>query len=47
MLENRRLVERIAEAGQMLVDGKGLARVVDIVRRQLWLTRRVKTSIDD
>jgi spore coat polysaccharide biosynthesis predicted glycosyltransferase SpsG len=43
MLENRTLVRRIAAAGQMLVDGKGLSRVVEIVRRQLWLTGRVKT----
>jgi UDP-2,4-diacetamido-2,4,6-trideoxy-beta-L-altropyranose hydrolase len=43
MLENRPLVRRIAEIGQALVDGKGLSRVVDIVRRQLWLTNQVKT----
>jgi len=45
MLENRVLVRRIAEVGQALVDGKGLSRVVDIVRRQLWLTSQVKTFI--
>jgi spore coat polysaccharide biosynthesis predicted glycosyltransferase SpsG len=43
MLENRALGRRIAQAGQSLVDGKGLSRVVDIVRRQLWLTNQVKT----
>jgi hypothetical protein len=43
MLENRTLVQRITDAGQMLVDGKGLSRVVDIVRRQLWLTSQMKT----
>ncbi len=43
MLENRPLVQRITDAGQMLVDGKGLSRVVEIVRRQLWLTSQVKT----
>ena len=42
MLENRTLVQRITQAGQSLVDGKGLSRVVDIVRRQLWLTSQVK-----
>jgi spore coat polysaccharide biosynthesis predicted glycosyltransferase SpsG len=43
MLENRPLVQRITRAGQMLVDGKGLSRVVEIVRRQLWLTSQEKT----
>jgi spore coat polysaccharide biosynthesis predicted glycosyltransferase SpsG len=43
MLENRPLVQRITAAGQMLVDGKGLSRVVDIARRQLWLTGQIKT----
>jgi len=43
MLENRPLVQRITAAGQVLVDGKGLSRVVDIVRRQLWLTGQMKT----
>jgi UDP-2,4-diacetamido-2,4,6-trideoxy-beta-L-altropyranose hydrolase len=43
MLENRQLNQRLSETGQMLVDGKGLSRVVEIVRRQLWLTRQVKT----
>jgi len=43
MIENHSLVQRITDAGQMLVDGKGLSRVVDIVRRQLWLTSQMKT----
>jgi UDP-2,4-diacetamido-2,4,6-trideoxy-beta-L-altropyranose hydrolase len=43
MLENRQLIQRLADAGQMLVDGKGLSRVVEIVRRQLWLTSQIKT----
>lgn len=43
MLENRTLVHRLAQAGQTLVDGKGLSRVVEIVRRQIWLTSQVKT----
>jgi spore coat polysaccharide biosynthesis predicted glycosyltransferase SpsG len=43
MLENGSLVQRITRAGQMLVDGKGLSRVVEIVRRQLWLTSQEKT----
>jgi spore coat polysaccharide biosynthesis predicted glycosyltransferase SpsG len=43
MIENRPLVQRITEAGQMLVDGKGVSRVVEIVRRQLWLTSQEKT----
>jgi UDP-2,4-diacetamido-2,4,6-trideoxy-beta-L-altropyranose hydrolase len=43
MLENRPLVERLTRAGQTLVDGKGLSRVVEIVRRQLWLTSQEKT----
>jgi len=43
MLENRPPVQRITAAGQVLVDGKGLSRVVDIVRRQLWLTGQMKT----
>ena len=43
MLENRSLIQRLSEAGPMLVDGKGLSRVVDIVRRQLWLTSQMKT----
>jgi spore coat polysaccharide biosynthesis predicted glycosyltransferase SpsG len=42
LLENRSLVQRITRAGQMLVDGKGLSRVVEIVRRQLWLTSQEK-----
>jgi len=43
MLENGPLVQRITQVGQMLVDGKGLLRVVEIVRRQLWLTSQEKT----
>lgn len=43
MLENQFLVQRVTQAGQMLVDGKGLSRVVEIVRRQLWLTSQEKT----
>jgi UDP-2,4-diacetamido-2,4,6-trideoxy-beta-L-altropyranose hydrolase len=43
MLDNRPLVQRLSEAGRMLVDGQGLSRVVEIVRRQLWLTSQVKT----
>jgi spore coat polysaccharide biosynthesis predicted glycosyltransferase SpsG len=43
MIENGPLVQRITQAGQMLVDGKGLSRVVEIVRRQLWLTSQEKT----
>lgn len=43
MLENGPLVQRITQAGQLLVDGKGLSRVVEIVRRQLWLTSHEKT----
>jgi len=43
LLENRTLVQRTVASGQRLVDGKGLSRVVDIVRRQLWLTSQVKT----
>jgi spore coat polysaccharide biosynthesis predicted glycosyltransferase SpsG len=43
MLENQPLVQRITRAGQAIVDGKGLSRVVEIVRRQLWLTSQPKT----
>jgi UDP-2,4-diacetamido-2,4,6-trideoxy-beta-L-altropyranose hydrolase len=42
MLENQSLVQRLTETGQTLVDGKGLSRVVDIVRRQVWLTSQVR-----
>jgi UDP-2,4-diacetamido-2,4,6-trideoxy-beta-L-altropyranose hydrolase len=45
MLENRSLVQRMTATGRMLVDGKGLSRVVEIVRRQLWLTSQVKTFL--
>jgi UDP-2,4-diacetamido-2,4,6-trideoxy-beta-L-altropyranose hydrolase len=43
MLDNRARIQQLSETGQMLVDGKGLSRVVEIVRRQLWLTRQMKT----
>ena len=43
MLENKPLIQRLTEVGQKLVDGKGLSRVVEIVRRELWLTSREKT----
>ena len=43
MLENRARTQQLSETGQMLVDGKGLSRVIEIVRRQLWLIRQVKT----
>ncbi len=43
MIENRPLVQRLSDVGRMLVDGKGLSRVVEIVRRQLWLTSPAKT----
>jgi spore coat polysaccharide biosynthesis predicted glycosyltransferase SpsG len=39
MLENRPLIQRLTQTGQTLVDGKGLSRVVEIVRRQICLTR--------
>ncbi len=44
MLENPARTQQLSETGQLLVDGKGLSRVVEIVRRQLWLIRQVKTS---
>jgi spore coat polysaccharide biosynthesis predicted glycosyltransferase SpsG len=43
MIENRHAVQRLTQAGQALVDGKGLSRVVEIVRRQIWLTSQLKT----
>jgi spore coat polysaccharide biosynthesis predicted glycosyltransferase SpsG len=43
MLGNRARVQQLSETGQTFVDGKGLSRVVEIVRRQLWLIRQVKT----
>ncbi len=43
MLENRTMVRQMTEAGKMLVDGKGLSRVVEIVRREIWLTSQMKT----
>jgi UDP-2,4-diacetamido-2,4,6-trideoxy-beta-L-altropyranose hydrolase len=43
MLQDRALVQRLSETGRILVDGNGLSRVVEIVRRQLWLTKQEKT----
>ena len=43
MFENQAMLQRLGQVGQMLVDGKGLSRVVEIVRRQLWLTSQEKT----
>jgi spore coat polysaccharide biosynthesis predicted glycosyltransferase SpsG len=43
ILDNRTLVQQMTEAGRMLVDGKGLSRIVEIVRRELWLTSQMKT----
>ena len=43
MFENQAMLQRLSQVGQMLVDGKGLSRVVEIVRRQLWLTSQEKT----
>jgi len=43
MLENRPLVQRMSQIGQRLVDGKGLIRVAEIVRRESWLTSQMKT----
>jgi spore coat polysaccharide biosynthesis predicted glycosyltransferase SpsG len=43
MLEHRGLTQRLSETGRALVDGKGLSRVVEIVRRQLWLTSQMET----
>jgi spore coat polysaccharide biosynthesis predicted glycosyltransferase SpsG len=45
ILSNQPLTHRLSHAGQMLVDGKGLSRVVEIARRQLWLTTQPKTYI--
>jgi spore coat polysaccharide biosynthesis predicted glycosyltransferase SpsG len=42
MLENRQLVQRISRIGQTIIDGKGLSRVVEIVRRELWLSSQRK-----
>lgn len=42
MLENEQFVQRSIQTGQMLVDGKGLSRVLEIVRRQIWLTSQPK-----
>jgi hypothetical protein len=43
MLGNRSRIQQLSETAQMFVDGKGLSRVIEIVRRQLWLTSQVKT----
>jgi UDP-2,4-diacetamido-2,4,6-trideoxy-beta-L-altropyranose hydrolase len=43
MVENRSMVHRMTRAAQTLVDGKGLSRVVEIVRRELWRTSQKKT----
>jgi UDP-N-acetylglucosamine:LPS N-acetylglucosamine transferase len=43
ILENRALVQEMTEAGKMLVDGKGLSRIVEIARRELWLTSQTET----
>ena len=43
ILDNRTLVQQMTEAGRMLVDGKGLPRIVEIIRRELWLTSQTKT----
>ena len=43
MIQDVSLTQRVSEVGKTLVDGKGLSRVVDIVRRQLWQTHQVKT----
>jgi UDP-2,4-diacetamido-2,4,6-trideoxy-beta-L-altropyranose hydrolase len=43
MLENKALIQRMTDVGHALVDGKGLSRVVEIVRREIWLTSREKT----
>jgi spore coat polysaccharide biosynthesis predicted glycosyltransferase SpsG len=43
IISNPPLAQRLARRGQELIDGKGLSRVLDIVRRQLWLTEQTKT----
>jgi UDP-2,4-diacetamido-2,4,6-trideoxy-beta-L-altropyranose hydrolase len=43
MIENRNFVQRLTQSSQALVDGKGLSRVVEIVRRQIWLTSQLRT----
>ena len=43
MFENQAMLQSLSQVGRMLVDGKGLSRVVEIVRRQLWLTSQEKT----
>jgi UDP-2,4-diacetamido-2,4,6-trideoxy-beta-L-altropyranose hydrolase len=43
MIENRNFVQRLTQSGPALVDGKGLSRVVEIVRRQIWLTSQLRT----
>ncbi len=43
VLSNQPLIHRLSHAGRLLVDGKGLSRVAEIARRQLWLTNQTKT----
>jgi len=43
ILENRSLVQEMTETGKMLVDGKGLSRIVEITRRELWLSSQTET----
>jgi spore coat polysaccharide biosynthesis predicted glycosyltransferase SpsG len=43
LLDNRTMVQQMTEAGKMLVDGKGLSRVVEIVRRESWRTSQLET----
>jgi hypothetical protein len=43
MLGNRSRIQRLSETAQIFVDGKGLSRVIEIVRRQLWLIHQMKT----
>jgi spore coat polysaccharide biosynthesis predicted glycosyltransferase SpsG len=43
ILDNRSLVQEMTETGKMLVDGKGLSRIVEITRRELWLSSRTET----
>jgi spore coat polysaccharide biosynthesis predicted glycosyltransferase SpsG len=43
ILENRVLVQEMTETGKMLVDGKGLSRIVEMTRRELWLSSQTET----
>jgi spore coat polysaccharide biosynthesis predicted glycosyltransferase SpsG len=45
ILSNQPLIHRLSHTGQRLVDGKGLSRVAEIARRQLWLTTQTKPSM--